>query len=179
MMDMRDRNGLTEEEFLKQYDPNRYKRPALTADTCIVAHDGDKEEVLLIKRGGHPFLGRWAFPGGFINEGERIEETAARELYEETGLEHVPLTLVGVYSKPGRDPRGWNVTVGYRGDVLKKDVDPHAGDDAKEAKWFEIIRDQGTLSLVHGDLILHVIPDGHELAFDHSDFAKDALGEER
>ena len=71
MSEIRDKNGLTEEEYLKSYDSNKWKKPSLTADICIITKKFSEEMVLLIKRGNHPCLGKWAFPGGFS------EETAA------------------------------------------------------------------------------------------------------
>lgn len=173
---MVDQKDLTEDAFLKQYDASRYPRPSVTVDICVVAHSAEKEEVLLIRRGGHPFRGYWAFPGGFASPDERVEESAARELCEETGLTDLPLDLVGVYSQPGRDPRGWVISCGYRADVYKEDVAPKAGDDAKEARWFTIVKHEQTITLVSDETTLHVMPDGHEMAFDHALFALDALG---
>ena len=76
---------MTEEEFLKSYNPDKYPKPSLTADICIFAHS-DVTEILLVKRGGHPYIGKWALPGGFANKNEPIEKTASRELKEETGI---------------------------------------------------------------------------------------------
>ena len=58
----------------------QYPRPAVTTDCVIFGFDGQKLQVLLIERGGEPFKGRWAFPGGFLNMDETVEECAAREL---------------------------------------------------------------------------------------------------
>ena len=110
----RDKNGLTEAEAIIEYRKKDYPKPALTADIVILAKEAACEyRLLLIRRGGHPYLGSWALPGGFAEEGETIEETAARELEEETGISGLPLKLVGIYSKPGRDPRGWTVSAAY------------------------------------------------------------------
>ncbi|HKP12945.1 MAG TPA: NUDIX hydrolase, partial [Blastocatellia bacterium] len=68
-----------------------YPRPAVTADIVLFHRDGERIEVLLIKRAGEPFKGAWAVPGGFIDEGESLERAAARELKEETGLEGIRL----------------------------------------------------------------------------------------
>ena len=84
MPQLLDKKGLTEEEFLRQYDPDKYPKPSLTADIVVFRERGGAPEVLLVRRGGHPFLGRWAFPGGFAERNERIERTAERELMEET-----------------------------------------------------------------------------------------------
>ena len=139
-----------------------YPRPSVTAD-CIVF---DADRVLLIKRGKEPYAGRWALPGGFLNPGETIEEAAARELLEETGLTEpgaAPvgsirrLQFVGVFSKPDRDPRGWVVAVAFTCDLQdSEDIRVKAGDDAAEAQWFSVLE----------------LPD---LAFDHRDIIDRAL----
>ncbi|MGI6221416.1 MAG: NUDIX domain-containing protein [Coriobacteriales bacterium] len=151
-MELRDRNGLTEAEFLAQYEPKDYPHPSLTADIALVREPHDdpnqtladslnsisrKLEILLIKRGGHPYLECWALPGGFVEEGETAETAAARELEEETGVADLPLEQLGVYSTPGRDPRGWTVTSAYIS-LVDEDVDVIAGDDAIEARWFNV-----------------------------------------
>lgn len=164
---MLDKNGLTEEEFLKTYNSDKYPKPSVTADIVVIAHDGENREVLLVKRGGHPFIGHWATPGGFANKNEPIEHTAARELKEETGISGLPLKLVGVYSKPGRDPRGWTISCAFKADVPKGELSAHAGDDASDAKWFKV--DQGKYTC--GDLVIT----DDDLAFDHSDILHDAL----
>ncbi len=170
--EIRDKNGLTEAEFLKGYDSDKWKKPSLTADICIITDEAEKK-ILLIRRGNHPCLGRWALPGGFSEEGERIEESAARELMEETGIkmDSKELTLVGIYSKPGRDPRGWTVTAAYRALVDPGSVRPIAADDADDAKWFTICEDGDGIHLVSEDIRLSI----EELAFDHEDIVRDAL----
>ncbi len=86
-MELRDKNGLTEREYLAQYRADKYPRPSVTVDVCIFSRAADGAlRTLLIRRGGHPFLGWWALPGGFAQPGERVEEAAARELEEETNL---------------------------------------------------------------------------------------------
>ena len=86
-MELRDKNGLTEREYLAQYRADKYPRPSVTVDVCIFSRAADGSlRTLLIRRGGHPFLGWWALPGGFAQPGERVEEAAARELEEETNL---------------------------------------------------------------------------------------------
>lgn len=165
---MKDRNGLTEEEFLKQYNPDKYPKPSLTADIVVLAKEDRCLQVLLVKRGGHPFIGHYATPGGFANKNEPLEATAARELAEETGVRNLPLTLLGVYSKPGRDPRGWVVSCAYMAVIDKSKVNVKAGDDAAEAKWFTITKDH---QLICDDLTLSL----SDLAFDHKDILNDAL----
>ena len=173
MSEIRDKNGLTEAEYLKTYDPDAWKKPSLTADICIVAKKDGEESILLIRRGNHPFIGKWALPGGFSEEGERIEETAARELQEETGIEMAAkeLDLVGVYSKPGRDPRGWTVTAAYLAVVDPEEVRPIAGDDAADAGWFTVIKDDAGMRFKNGETEITM----EDLAFDHEDIVSDAL----
>lgn len=112
---------------------NGYLAPALTVDAVLLKG----REVLLIRRGRDPFKGSWAFPGGFVDVGERVEDAARRELVEETGLRGDIVDLLGVYSDPSRDPRGHTVSVVY---VMKVGgiVDVGAGDDADEARWFPL-----------------------------------------
>jgi 8-oxo-dGTP diphosphatase len=87
----------------------RCTRP-LTVD-AIIHYDG---RILLIRRGCEPFKGRLALPGGFVNEDETVEEAVLREAKEETSLDTEIVRLIGVYSDPGRDPRGPVVSVCYR-----------------------------------------------------------------
>lgn len=107
----------------------------LTADCVVVRH---RAEVLLVKRGNDPFKGCWALPGGFMEMDETIERCAVRELQEETCLtvDERQLRLIGVYSAPGRDPRGRTVTAAYRVDVEEREA--IAGDDAAEVRWWPL-----------------------------------------
>ena len=74
---VRDKNGLTEAEFLARYDAGKYPRPSVTADVAAFTHTDGRPRVMLVRRGGHPFIGTWALPGGFV-EPEETVETAAR-----------------------------------------------------------------------------------------------------
>ena len=168
---LRDANGLTEEEFLAKYDSSIYPKPSLTADVVIFRmHDDDRlPEVLLIRRKGHPFMGHLALPGGFAEKGETIETSAARELEEETGVTGLRIKLVGVYSKPGRDPRGWTVSAAFTATVKDGEIRPVAGDDAKEVCWVQVQMKDGQLAAsLDGECI------NDELAFDHYDILTDA-----
>ncbi|MBO7158450.1 MAG: NUDIX hydrolase, partial [Clostridia bacterium] len=84
-MDLRDKNGLTEAEFLARYDASKFERPSVTVD--IILFRGDS--VLLIRRAGHPSIGKLAFPGGFVDPHETVEEAARRELWEETHVKDI------------------------------------------------------------------------------------------
>ena len=107
------------------------KMPRLTVDSWVRDRQG---RVLLVMRGRPPFLGKWGLPGGFCEWKESTEDCCARETLEETGLTVRVGELRGVYSKPGRDPRGHNVTVVYAARRLKGRAT--GGDDAAEARWF-------------------------------------------
>ena len=137
-MELRDKNGLTEAEFLAQYRPGSYPRPSVTADIVLLSQEPDGWRVLLIRRGGHPYLGCWALPGGFSNAGESVDATAARELEEETGLSGLPLQQLGLFSTPGRDPRTWVMSEAYVSIVEAGRLQVRPGDDASQAGWFTI-----------------------------------------
>ena len=111
-----------------------HPRPALTVDIVLFHRSGVDLEVLLVKRGREPFKGRWAFPGGFVNEDESLEAAAARELREETGLREIDLAQLAAFGDPGRDPRGHTVSVVFYGTVRSRGA-VIASDDAAEAKW--------------------------------------------
>ncbi len=113
-----------------------YPRPALTVDCVIFGLDEEALKVLLIKRGGEPFRGKWAIPGGFVDMDESLEVAARRELEEETGLRAVYLEQLYTFGDPGRDPRGRVVTVAYWAltRVLAEPV--RAASDAASAAWF-------------------------------------------
>jgi 8-oxo-dGTP diphosphatase len=118
-----------------------------------VIHDLDGR-VLLIRRKNEPFKGAFALPGGFVDIGETVEAACRREVREETGLEVHDLALIGVYSDPGRDPRGHTVSAAFM-TRLPVSTPPSAGDDAAAAEWVGDWR-------------------AHKLAFDHAQILEDA-----
>ncbi len=133
---------------------SRYENPALTADAVWIRGD----RVLLIRRGRPPFRGRWAFPGGFVEQRETVEAAVMRELREETGLRARPIALVGVYSGPDRDPRKPTTTIAFR--MRGPGGLPRGRDDAAEAAWVPIRAARG-------------------LAFDHGRILRDAVRQVR
>ncbi|MCI8387372.1 MAG: NUDIX hydrolase [Clostridiales bacterium] len=137
--DVRNSDGLTEAEFLAAYRPGDFPHPSCTADLALYYRDNNKLELLLIRRGNHPSLGKWALPGGFVNPDETVEAAAARELAEETGVggDSIKPTLLGVFSEPGRDPRGWTITSLF-GAITDEKPTAHAADDARDAHWFNV-----------------------------------------
>ena len=115
-----------------------YPRPILAADSAVFTVIDGAVNVLLVRRGHEPYEGCWAFPGGFVNENEPVDEAGARELREETGLTDVPLRQMQVFGDPGRDPRGWTVSVVYLAVIDHRAHTVTAGDDASEARWFPL-----------------------------------------
>ncbi len=94
--------------------------------------------LLLVQRANEPYRGRWALPGGFVDEDEDLPDACARELREETGVRPAALAQIGAWGKPGRDPRGRNVTVAYLAVARPGGADAVAGDDAASAAWHPV-----------------------------------------
>ena len=129
-----------DQEFVKTYDDSKYAKPSVTADMVIFARGSEEEHlgVLLIQRGRPPFRGQYALPGGFVNPDESVDDAAARELKEETGVDCGCLEQLCTFSTPGRDPRRWVITCAYLALVEKSEISVKAGDDAKAAEWFSV-----------------------------------------
>lgn len=109
----------------------------LTADVVAFSlRPGAGLSVLMVRRANPPYQGRWAFPGGFVDEGEDLERAARRELREETGIggRRLRLHQLGAYGAPRRDPRGRVVSVAWL-TAVPGGVEPTAGDDAGHAEW--------------------------------------------
>jgi 8-oxo-dGTP diphosphatase len=113
-----------------------YKNPTPTVDTIIQSDS----QILLVKRKNEPFKGYFALPGGFINEGERVEDAAKREVKEETSLDIMLLEILGVYSEPGRDPRGHVISTVFIGKLSKGSYKIYAlgQDDAIAIEWLNL-----------------------------------------
>lgn len=127
-----------EAAFLKNYNPNKYKNPAVAADTAMFAADGDALKLLLIRRGAYPYKGRWALPGGFVNIEEDVRQSAQRELQEETGVSGIYIEQALNWSQPDRDPRYRVITVSFIGLAPFERLKAVAGDDAAQVEWFII-----------------------------------------
>ena len=134
---------------------NRLKK-TLTVDCVVFGPQENENLVLLIQRGKAPFKGKWALPGGFLEEGEELEDCARRELKEETGLTNVFLKQFHTFSKLSRDPRGHVITTAYYAVVRPGHFTLKATEDAKNARWFP----------------LEKIP---PLAFDHDKILKEGI----
>ncbi len=201
---------MTEKEFLANYDITKYPRPSVTVDIVTFGVTGESERnyrqdekkalsLLLIKRGGHPFMNKWALPGGFLNIDESIEECAFRELKEETNLVPSSLMPMGAFSEVDRDPRGRIISNAYITIVDEENVKALAGDDAVDALWFKVNLEKASykgkffLHLDNDDVKLHIkaelklsktrfgqneyeIIDSDRLAFDHAKIIATAIG---
>jgi 8-oxo-dGTP diphosphatase len=157
------RTDAEELAYLAAYDPHAFPPVAVTVDIAILTVQQGQLCVLLVRRGTHPFRGRWALPGGFVGAGEDLDEAARRELAEETGVStHAHLEQLRCYGDPHRDPRMRVVSVAYLA-LLPNQSRPAAGSDAAEARFWPI-----------ADL-------GGEpgLAFDHNQILADAVDRAR
>lgn len=174
-MEERNEQGLTEAEFLAQYRPGDYERPSVTVDTLIFTVDKSQEEyhlqIMLIQRKDHPCIHKWAIPGGFVNMDESVDDAAARELQEETGVTDIYLEQLYTWGAVNRDPRTRIITVSYMALVPKEKLKPVAGDDAQAVAWYSITREDGTLVLWNEQRRITE----EELAFDHGEMIKLAL----
>jgi 8-oxo-dGTP diphosphatase len=125
-----------------------YRNPAPTVDVVILL-PGDR--VVLVKRGNRPF--GWALPGGFVEEGERLELAAIREAKEETGLDVVLSEQFFTYSDPRRDPRRHTLSTVFIGRAAG---DPVGGDDAAEARAFSWDHLPAGIVFDHGEILADV-----------------------
>jgi 8-oxo-dGTP diphosphatase len=149
---------------VEHYDPSDYPPVAVTVDIVLLTIRQDALAVLLIRRGGEPFKGSYALPGGFIQPHEDLDTAAARELAEETGARGVHLEQLASYGTPDRDPRMRVVSVAY----LALTPDPPvvtAGSDAAAAEWAPV-----------ATFLDASLPGRHSLlAFDHQQILRDGV----
>ena len=202
----------SEKEYLSQYNINKYERPSVTTDIAafmIRSEESDNYKrdsenrlsILLVKRGVHPFMDCWALPGGFLKPDETVEECALREITEETNVVPVAILPVGVFSEPGRDPRGWIISNAFFSVITEESVKQVGGDDAADAQWFDVsfekdndgdyrlslsLREDTALESIHLDAVLtkertkfgksiFLIKNSGGLAFDHARIIAEAV----
>jgi ADP-ribose pyrophosphatase YjhB (NUDIX family) len=149
MSNIKNKQGLNEEEYLSSYDITAFEQPSVTVDMLLFtisnkAVDNYRKlpekslKVLLIKRNEHPFIGHWAIPGGFVGMKESLETAAYRELKEETGVENAYLEQLYTYGDIKRDPRGRIISTAYMALVNPDEITTEAGSDADDARWFTV-----------------------------------------
>lgn len=201
ILEKRNDAGLTEAEFLAGYRPSDYERPSVTVDMLILAMDKSFNglKTLLIQRKNHPYIDSYALPGGFVEIDESAYSAASRELEEETGLRNIYLEQLYTMSQPDRDPRMRVIDIAYMALVPETKVEGKvkAGDDAKEALWFDIRFTDRNLILRNEDRNIEIrynlkkksfkngvikvenyVPDlvsDDALAFDHSEIILEGL----
>ena len=191
---MKNSLGQTEEEFLKNYNPNDFERPSVTVDdlfltineipsTDIRKLNEKKIQVLLLKRTQHPCINTWALPGVFVNPSETLEESSIRALEEKTEFRDVYLEQLFTFGDINRDKRTRVISVAYMGLVAKDTVTIKKTEGLEETKWFDleliekdnqvemILSTEDGINLkaqlkVNNDQI--DIIEGNDLAFDHA-----------
>lgn len=134
---------------------------AVTVDLVVFTIRHEQLCVLAVRRGVPPYRGRWALPGGFVQEDEALLDAARRELAEETGLAELPVHLeqLATYGAPRRDPRQRVVSVAYLAFAAEL-PEPAAGTDAAEARWRPVAE---------------LLANPNRLAFDHDQILADGL----
>lgn len=129
-----------------------YARPALTVDVVVFALDEEDLKVMLVQRDLAPYEEQWALPGGFVRVEESLEDAAARELQEETGLKDIFLEQLYTFGAVDRDPRERVVTVAYYALVNLEGHNVQASTDARNAAWFAV-NDLPSLAFDHGIIL--------------------------
>ena len=135
---------------------SRYETPLVTVDIVLFTVNENRLKVLLIQRKSPPFEHMWAIPGGFIHEGESLEEAASRRLLEETNVKNIYLEQLKAWGGPKRDPRARVITVAYYALVSAEKLQPEAHANAENVGWF-------------------CVSELPELAFDHKEIIYTAL----
>ena len=178
----------SEQQYLSQYDPSQFEHPSVTVDILIFTVKDRKLHLLLIRRNEHPFMGKWAIPGGFLRMDESADEAAARRIREETGVENIHLEQLYTFSSVDRDPRTRVLSIAYLATVPYGRLRFQAGEGADEAGLFAVdgvsgesvtARPEKELSAAAGSLRLtgaeNEVITGDDLAFDHEKIIRTAV----
>lgn len=140
----------SEEEFLKQYNPNKYDKLSITADIIIFSISNEEKDnyrklnkknfsILLVKRDSFPFKDKWCLPGGFLRNDEDLDGAAKRILKKETNLENIYLEQLYTFSNPNRDPRMRIVSTAYMSLIDRNILTNKLSNNAK---WFDVTVDE-------------------------------------
>ncbi len=134
MPEMKDKNGLTEKEFLENYTDSIYEKPSVTVDVMVLTASENIKglRVLLVQRDKHPYLGQFSLPGGFIGPDETAYQAASKKLYEKTGLKNIYLEQIYTFTRPDRDPRTRIMSIAYLALIPATDIDNTQG------MWFDL-----------------------------------------
>lgn len=165
----RNKAGLTEEEFLAQYNPGHYERPSVTVDMLLFGMSSELKglKLLLVKRNNHPYIDCYALPGGFVGISESAYMAACRELEEETRLKNIYMEQLYTMSQPDRDPRMRVIDIAYMTLIPIDGMKPQAGDDASEALWFDITLDNTKLTFSNSKKGINIVYSLKEKVFNN------------
>ena len=164
---MKEKEYKSEEEFLKDYDSNRYEKLSITTDILIMSVSTEKNDnyrklsdkkfsVLLVKRKNYPFKDKWCLPGGFVNMDETLDDAAKRILKDETNLKNIYMEQLYTFSDINRDPRMRIISTAYMALIDKNRLDDKLYDNVC---WFNIesvieVKNQMIIVLENGDEII-------------------------
>ena len=187
----------SEEEFLRDYNPDEFKKLSLTTDILVLSvsstdvsnyrkTDEKSMSVLLVKRDSYPFKDMWCLPGGFVGYDEDLDEAPKRILKRETNLDNIYLEQLYTFGNPNRDPRMRIISTSYMSLIDKNMLTEHLN---KNASWFDvtlyeekdnlvtIVLDNGTDTLKFSikktlreettDRYSYEIAENKSIAFDH------------
>lgn len=129
-----------------------YPHPAVTVDMVIFTIRDGQLKLLLVRRAGEPYRGKWALPGGFVRLDEGLDEAAVRELTEETGVCGVYLEQLYTFGGPERDPRERVITVAYYALIPSDRLQLRAATDAEAVGWFGL-DELPPLAFDHADIV--------------------------
>ena len=136
----------SEEEFLKDYNVNKFERPSVTTDILLLSVSSELQtnyrkltpktySVLLVKRKDYPFKDKWCLPGGFVAMNETSEEAARRILASETNLHDIYIEQLYTFDGVNRDPRTRVFSISYIALVDKNKLNDEL---FPNASWFNL-----------------------------------------
>ena len=137
----------SEEEFLRDYNPNSFEKLSMTTDILIFSvsseevdnyrkTDKKKMSILLVKRDNYPFKDKWCLPGGFIGIDENLDDAPIRILKNETNLDNIYLEQLYTFGNVDRDPRMRIISTSYIALTDKNRLDTSLN---SSASWFDIL----------------------------------------
>ncbi|MBL4696475.1 MAG: NUDIX hydrolase [Rhizobiaceae bacterium] len=144
----------------------QFPHMAVTVDLVLFHCEDPKPTILLIKRKNNPFENKWAVPGGYVDMGETIEMAAKRELLEETGMVVPNIHFFGYFDAIHRDPRERTISFAFWAQTTVSKANLKAGDDAGDAKWFELV-DLPNLAFDHMNLVELAVKSLHKYQLDN------------
>ncbi len=165
--------GLTEKEFLEQYDESAFRHPSNTVDMVLMTVSDGQLKLLLIRRGNHPWIHQWALPGGFVEFDEDLDDAVLRELKEETAIdEEFYFTQLYTFGSADRDPRTRVISTMYLALTDESNIRrSKAGDDAAETGWFTVKRTVVSQDDGHQTSVLTLDKDDVHIAYEITDQA--------